>query len=65
MLLYKFFEDSPVDLSQWRLVLNLLADQSEQVMAAPRFDEIRHAGVCSEVRRFTNSPVVGSMKPLF
>ncbi|KIM48469.1 hypothetical protein M413DRAFT_440213 [Hebeloma cylindrosporum] len=50
VLLYKFFEDSSVDLSQWRLVLNLLSDQSGQEMAAPRFDEIRHAGVCSELK---------------
>ncbi|KDR84732.1 hypothetical protein GALMADRAFT_260438 [Galerina marginata CBS 339.88] len=51
VLLYKFFEDSTVDLSQWRVVLNLLRDQSRgQGVPAPRFDEIRHAGVCSELK---------------
>ncbi|KAF8955734.1 hypothetical protein BDZ97DRAFT_1926448 [Flammula alnicola] len=51
VLLYKFFEHSTVDLSQWRIVLNLLANtQCSQDMSAPRFDEIRHAGVCSELK---------------
>ncbi|KAF8895020.1 hypothetical protein CPB84DRAFT_1782432 [Gymnopilus junonius] len=48
VLLYKFFEDSTVELSQWRVVLNLLLDGIGQ--AAPQFDEIRHAGVCSELK---------------
>lgn len=48
VLLYKFFEDSKVDLSQWRVVLNLV-DQASKGLAVPRFDEERHAGVCSEV----------------
>ncbi|KAF8807162.1 hypothetical protein BYT27DRAFT_7189247 [Phlegmacium glaucopus] len=52
VLLYKFFEDSTVDLTQWRVVLNSL--QSAQALVpdvlAPRFDEVRHAGVCSELK---------------
>lgn len=47
VLLYNFFEDSVVDLSRWRVVLNGV--DSEQ--HAPNFerDEARYAGVCSEV----------------
>ncbi|KAF4623894.1 hypothetical protein D9613_001576 [Agrocybe pediades] len=48
VLLYKFFEDSTVELSQWRLVLNRLSDHGGT--PAPRFDEVRHAGVCSELK---------------
>ncbi|KAF9524672.1 hypothetical protein CPB83DRAFT_909779 [Crepidotus variabilis] len=53
VLLYKFFEDSTVDLSQWRVVLNLLEKASQAVVSglpAPAFDEIKHAGVCSELK---------------
>ena len=49
VLLYKFFEDSTVDLSQWRAVLNLLGDESNLDIPAPCFEESRRAGVCSEV----------------
>jgi hypothetical protein len=48
-LLYKFFEDSTVELSQWRVVLNLLGNESNLDIPAPCFEESRHAGVCSEV----------------
>ena len=48
-MLYKFFEDSTVDLPQWRVVLNLLGDESNLDIPAPCFEESRHAGVCSEV----------------
>ena len=51
VLLYKFFEDSTVDLSKWRVVLNLLGDGSNLDIPAPCFEESRHAGVCSEVGR--------------
>lgn len=51
VLLYKFFEDSTVDLSKWRVVLNLLGDESNLDIPAPSFEESRHAGVCSEVSR--------------
>jgi hypothetical protein len=47
VLLYNFFEDSVVDLSRWRIVLNGVEDEEH----APNFerDEARYAGVCSEV----------------
>lgn len=48
-LLYNFFEDSTVDVSQWRVVLNALQSASSSSPAVPRFNEMRHAGVCSEV----------------
>ena len=50
MLLYKFFEDSSADLSQWRVVLNVLRGYNGQNVLAPEFDNTRHAGLCTEVR---------------
>ncbi|RXW12996.1 hypothetical protein EST38_g12858 [Candolleomyces aberdarensis] len=50
VLLYKFFEDSNVDLGQWRVVLNLVKTPTGRSVDAPRFDEERHAGVCSELK---------------
>ena len=40
-----------MDLTQWRVVLNSSDGGLEfvQDVPAPRFDEVRHAGVCSEV----------------
>lgn len=40
-----------MDLTQWRVVLNSLEKNQEAVqhVLAPQFDEVRHAGVCSEV----------------
>lgn len=40
-----------MDLAQWRVVLNSSEEGHEfvQDVPAPRFDEVRHAGVCSEV----------------
>jgi hypothetical protein len=49
VLLYRFFEDSTVDFNQWRVVLNLIEAPGHAEEHAPRFDEERHAGVCSEV----------------
>ncbi|TFK22063.1 hypothetical protein FA15DRAFT_623047 [Coprinopsis marcescibilis] len=49
VLLYKFFEDSSVDLAQWRVVLNLV-EGDRKAANTPRFDEARHAGVCSELK---------------
>lgn len=43
VLLYDFFEDSTVELSRWRVVLNALEGQS-----APDV-EARHVSVCAEV----------------
>ncbi|KAJ3514932.1 hypothetical protein NLJ89_g2078 [Agrocybe chaxingu] len=50
VLLYKFFEDSTVDFSQWRVVLSLLEKTNETGVSAPKFDDARHAGVCSELK---------------
>jgi hypothetical protein len=38
-----------VDINQWRVVLNLVETPTARGVPAPRFDEARHAGVCSEV----------------
>jgi hypothetical protein len=39
-----------MDFKQWRVVLNLIeAPPGQAEERAPRFDEERHAGVCSEV----------------
>ncbi|KAG2091484.1 uncharacterized protein F5147DRAFT_822994 [Suillus discolor] len=48
VLLYNFFEDSVIDLSRWRIVLNGVEGQEH----APNFDrdETRYAGVCSELK---------------
>ncbi|KZW00571.1 hypothetical protein EXIGLDRAFT_145235 [Exidia glandulosa HHB12029] len=51
VLLYNFFEDSSVTLHQWRVVLNDLADENDAGrQSAPRFDPIRHAGVCADLK---------------
>ena len=47
VLLYNFFEDSAVDASHWRVVLNALEDDGS--IKPPRFDEVRHSSVCREV----------------
>ena len=46
-----------MDLTQWRVVLNSLDGKqgSAQNIPAPRFEEVRHAGVCSEVCFFAYS----------
>lgn len=49
VLLYKFFDDSSSDLSQWRIVFNMLNEDGGVVVTAPTFDNSRHAGVCTEV----------------
>ncbi|KAG0691662.1 hypothetical protein DFH29DRAFT_1015643 [Suillus ampliporus] len=48
VLLYNFFEDSILDLSRWRIVLNGVEGQ----IHAPNFDrdEAQYAGVCSELK---------------
>ncbi|KAI9436974.1 hypothetical protein H4582DRAFT_1853973 [Lactarius indigo] len=50
VLLYNFFEDSTVDVSQWRVVLNAIDRAQRAKIPAPTFDESRHAGVCSELK---------------
>ncbi|KAI0791850.1 hypothetical protein C8Q75DRAFT_57350 [Abortiporus biennis] len=47
VLLYNFFEDSPVQLARWRVVLNAIASDEG---GCPRFDEVRHASVCRELK---------------
>ncbi|CAL1697343.1 unnamed protein product [Somion occarium] len=48
VLLYNFFEDSTVDLSQWRVILNALPDVNHS--KCPQFDDTRHSGVCRELK---------------
>ncbi|OCH88979.1 hypothetical protein OBBRIDRAFT_757238 [Obba rivulosa] len=50
VLLYNFFEDSTVELSQWRVVLNALPEAEVRRDPAPRFDDARHSGVCRELK---------------
>jgi tetratricopeptide (TPR) repeat protein len=50
VLLYNFFEDSTVDVAQWRVVLNAIDRAKREKTPAPTFDENRHAGVCSELK---------------
>ncbi|KAI0258666.1 hypothetical protein BC834DRAFT_835038 [Gloeopeniophorella convolvens] len=50
VLLYNFFEDSAVDVSQWRVILNAVEKAQRAKIPAPTFDESRHAGVCSELK---------------
>jgi superfamily I DNA/RNA helicase len=50
VLLYNFFEDSTVDVSQWRVILNALESHQVYSVAAPTFNDTRHAGVCSELK---------------
>jgi hypothetical protein len=55
VLLYNFFQDSSMDFSQWRVLLNALTP-SQRPARLPSFDETYHAGLCSEViglRSFT------------
>lgn len=49
VLLYDFFADSMAALSEWRVVLNEIDDNKRGHISAPRFDESRHALLCSEV----------------
>jgi hypothetical protein len=44
-----FLVDSTVELSQWRVLLNMLSTEERKGIAVPRFDDTRHAGLCSEV----------------
>lgn len=55
VLLYDFFEDSSVDVAQWRVVLNAINRAQRERIPAPTFDENRHAGVCAEVRQNASS----------
>ncbi|KDQ58729.1 hypothetical protein JAAARDRAFT_155337 [Jaapia argillacea MUCL 33604] len=50
VLLFNFFEDSTVDASQWRVILNTMEEGERCKIPTPRFDATRHAGVCSELK---------------
>jgi hypothetical protein len=50
VLVLNFFGDSPLEVSQWRLVLAMADKNVTENVGVPRFDQIRHAGLCSEVR---------------
>ncbi|KAI5983593.1 hypothetical protein EDD15DRAFT_2487286 [Pisolithus albus] len=56
VLLYNFFEDSSVDLSRWRVVLNatneVVGGYHRSQLQAPAFerDESRYAAICSELK---------------
>ncbi|KAF8594570.1 P-loop containing nucleoside triphosphate hydrolase protein [Ceratobasidium sp. AG-I] len=47
VLLYNFFEDSVPSVSVWRVILHGLQGVN---VAVPRFDEIRHAVICTELK---------------
>ena len=50
VLLYKFFESSSVDAPQWRVLLCALPKDQLSCTKFPAFDEVRHGGLCREVR---------------
>ncbi|KAL0573766.1 hypothetical protein V5O48_008193 [Marasmius crinis-equi] len=50
VLLFDFFEDSTVDLNQWRVVLNLIPPEDRNHVSTPRFEDSQHAGVNSELK---------------
>ncbi|EUC53945.1 P-loop nucleoside triphosphate hydrolase, putative, partial [Rhizoctonia solani AG-3 Rhs1AP] len=48
VLLYNFFEDSVPSASTWRVILHGL--EAARLGPVPRFDEIRHAVICTELK---------------
>lgn len=48
VLLYNFFEDSVPSASTWRVILHGL--EKSNLGPVPRFDEIRHAVICTELK---------------
>ncbi|CAE6379695.1 unnamed protein product, partial [Rhizoctonia solani] len=48
VLLYNFFEDSVPSASTWRVILHGL--EGTRLGPVPRFDEIRHAVICTELK---------------
>jgi ATP-dependent exoDNAse (exonuclease V) beta subunit len=50
VLLYDFFKDSPTSTADWRVILNRVEPMDRSGVAAPRFDELRHTSVCSELK---------------
>lgn len=49
VLLYNFFQDSLVS-TEWRVILNEVEDRKRAGFSVPTFDELRHLGVCSELK---------------
>lgn len=49
VLLYDFFTDSMAPLSEWRAVMNAVEGDKREHLPVPRFDDSRHALLCSEV----------------
>jgi len=50
VLLYNFFTDSPATKADWRVILNNVDIDKRAGIAAPGFNELRHATVCSELK---------------
>ncbi|KAG8995801.1 hypothetical protein FRB94_008764 [Tulasnella sp. JGI-2019a] len=50
VLLYDFFADSPTPAADWRVALTALAESERRGIPAPRFDELRHAAIQSELK---------------
>ncbi|KAH7337934.1 hypothetical protein B0J17DRAFT_405653 [Rhizoctonia solani] len=48
VLLYNFFEDSVPSASTWRVILH--GHEGAHLGPVPRFDEIRHAVICTELK---------------
>jgi len=49
VLLYNFFGDSAIK-NEWRVVLNGIDPKERDGVAVPAFSELRHVGVCSELK---------------
>ncbi|KAK0232752.1 hypothetical protein IW262DRAFT_1259998, partial [Armillaria fumosa] len=50
VLLYNFFADSPAEPAQWRVVLNAIEESKQDFRPPPRFDHVRHASICNELK---------------
>ncbi|KAH9949530.1 hypothetical protein B0H21DRAFT_881892 [Amylocystis lapponica] len=48
VLLYNFFEDSPANASQWRVVLSSLPEDAG--VKAPQYKELDHSIICQELK---------------
>ena len=49
VLLYNFFSDSTVPLAEWRVILNKVDEKTAGRGNVPKFDDAKHASLCSEV----------------
>lgn len=50
VLLYDFFADSPASAADWRVVLNMLDESLRPGIPPPRFDDVRHAAIQTELK---------------